>query len=55
MVQLLIGIAGAAIWHTRTGQQTSFGIPLTGSMSVGFILDLLEDDLYYSEKSKRFC
>jgi len=28
MVQLLIGVAGAAIWHARTGQQTDIEIDI---------------------------
>ena len=32
MVQLLIGIAGAAIWHTRTGQQTDIEIDIIDAL-----------------------
>jgi crotonobetainyl-CoA:carnitine CoA-transferase CaiB-like acyl-CoA transferase len=32
MAQLLIGIAGAAIWHTRTGQQTDIEIDIIDAL-----------------------
>ena len=32
MAQLLIGIAGAAIWHARTGQQTDIAIDIIDAL-----------------------
>ena len=32
MAQLLIGIAGAAIWHARTGQQTNITIDIIDAL-----------------------
>ncbi|MGC2571595.1 MAG: hypothetical protein WA364_08790 [Candidatus Nitrosopolaris sp.] len=32
MAQLLIGIAGAAIWHARTGQQTNISIDIIDAL-----------------------
>jgi hypothetical protein len=32
MAQLLIGIAGAAIWHIRTGQQTNVAIDIIDAL-----------------------
>src|SRR5215469_3695475 len=32
MAQLLIGIAGAAIWHVRTGQQTDISIDIIDAL-----------------------
>ena len=32
MAQLLIGVAGAAIWHARTGQKTDIGIDIIDAL-----------------------
>jgi hypothetical protein len=41
MAQLLIGVAGAAIWHARTGQKTNIAIDIVDALTTCILRTLL--------------